>query len=117
MPKKRAIVSYDKLSTEQLKKMEEAFPDGYAGALTQIKTATGEAQDAIMWETDDIIYLVKLQRPQLQALSLDDEEDDEESEDLMLPNIKSDDMDLEDDDMEDDYDVADDEPDDDEDED
>lgn len=110
MTKKRAIVSYEKLTIDQKKKLDLAFPNGFGGAMTQIKNPAGETLDAILWETEEIIYLVKIVKPQSKSVSLDDDEDD------ML-----DDLDVkiedEDDEDEDDDDSYGDEPDEDEDED
>ena len=41
MAKKRAIVSYDKLTAEQRKELTKSFPEGYGSFITQIKTPTG----------------------------------------------------------------------------
>lgn len=81
MAKKRSIVSYDKLSPELKKALLKSFPDGFGSALTVIKTPTGETLEAVMWETDEIIYLVKITTMLTNALNLD--EDDEDEGDLM----------------------------------
>ncbi|MES2587881.1 MAG: hypothetical protein V4622_02805 [Bacteroidota bacterium] len=110
MSKKRAIVSYDKLSIDQKKLLLLAFPDGFSEGMTQIKTPTGETLDALLWETEEIIYLVKINKPTLKAKSVDDEDDDfDEDDDLVKADeVKVDDEDeFADDDVEDEYDVAD----------
>lgn len=107
MTKKRAIVSYDKLSIEQKKQILIDFPDGYVAHMTTIKTPTGETLDALYWETDEIIYLVKMNRPQVKAKSVDDEDDDIDDDLPKFEDIKADDEDIVDDEEEDDYDVAD----------
>jgi hypothetical protein len=95
MSKKRAIVSYDKLSEDMKDRLEDAFPEGFGGGMTQIKTPTGETLDALLWETEDIIYLIKLNKVNKKPVVIpdddeeeeddaaeeDDEEDDEEQED------------------------------------
>ena len=81
MAKKRSIVSYDKLSPELRKALLKSFPDGFGSALTEIKTPNGESLEAVMWETDEIIYLVKITTMLTNALNLD--EDDEDDDDLM----------------------------------
>lgn len=82
MTKRRAIISFEKLTSEQKKKLEHDFPDGYLGSLTTIKTPTGEMLDALIWETEEIIYLVKINKAAFRS-SLDEEDDDfEEEEDL-----------------------------------
>ena len=62
MSKKRAIISYEKLSIDQKKQILKDFPDGYINHLTTIKTPTGEMLDAFVWETDEVIYLVKINK-------------------------------------------------------
>lgn len=109
MSKRRAIISYDKLTLEQKKQILRDFPDGYINHLTSIKTPKGEVLDALVWETDEVIYLVKINKvqPKAKPAVADDFEDDFDKAD-----------DLEDDDSDDDEEEpSDDEPSDDEDED
>ena len=109
MTKKRAIVSYDKLTIDQKKQLLVAFPDGFSEGMTQIKTPTGETLDALLWETEEIIYLVKLNKPvgkPVKAPVDDDDDDEEDFEDDIPDDVKEEDP--ADDDDDDDYDVADD---------
>ncbi len=118
MTKKRAIVSYDKLTIDQKKQLLVAFPDGFSEGMTQIKTPTGETMDALLWETEEIIYLVKLNKPvgkPVKAPIDDDDEDEEDFEDDIPDDVKEEE-DV-DDDVDDDYDVADEDDEDEEDED
>jgi hypothetical protein len=115
MSKKRAIVTYDKLSEEMKDRLEEAFPDGFGGSMTQIKTPTGETLDALLWETEEIIYLVKLNKIVTKPVVIPEEED---FEDLPEEDVKSDELDQDlDEEEEDDQDDNDDDDDDDESED
>lgn len=77
MAKKRSIVSYDKLSPELRKALLKSFPDGFGSALTEIKTPNGESLEAVMWETDEIIYLVKITTMLTNALNLDEDDEDD----------------------------------------
>lgn len=86
MTKRRAIISFEKLTSEQKKKLEQDFPDGYLGSLTTIKTPTGEMLDALIWETEEIIYLVKINKAAFRS-SLDEEDDDFEEEDDLDADI------------------------------
>lgn len=86
MTKRRAIISFEKLTSEQKKKLEHDFPDGYLGSLTTIKTPTGEMLDALIWETEEIIYLVKINKAAFRS-SLDEEDDDFEEEDDLDTDI------------------------------
>ncbi|MEN9999495.1 MAG: hypothetical protein RI922_2485 [Bacteroidota bacterium] len=106
MSKRRAIISYDKLTIDQKKQILKDFPDGYINHLTTIKTPTGETLDALMWETDEVIYLVKINKIVPKAAVVDDEDDDFEEDDFEKVDVKDDEMDSDDDD-DDDYDQPD----------
>ncbi|MBM3916547.1 MAG: hypothetical protein FJ349_02915 [Sphingomonadales bacterium] len=109
MSKRRAIISYDKLSLEQKKQILRDFPDGYINHLTTIKTPTGEVLDALVWETDEVIYLVKINKVQPKAKPV--VEDDDDFDDFDKPDdIKDDDLDDEDEDDEEEDDDYGDEP-------
>lgn len=108
MTKKRAIVSYEKLTIDQKKQLLVAFPDGFAEGMTQIKTPTGETLDALLWETEEIIYLVKIKKqlgkPVKAPIDDDEEVEEEDFEDDIPDDVKEDET--EDEDVEDNYDVA-----------
>jgi len=107
MSKKRAIVSYEKLSIDQKKELLVAFPDGFSEGMTKITTPTGEVLDALLWETEEVIYLVKLNRTFTKPVVTDDDEDDFEEDDLVKIDPSIAEEGDTDDDVEDDYDVAD----------
>lgn len=88
--KRRAIISFEKLSSEQKRQLEKDFPDGYLKNLTSIKTPTGELLDALIWETEEIIYLVKINKAAFKS-SLDDDDDDYDDDDNELADISVDD--------------------------
>ena len=117
MSKRRAIISYDKLTIEQKKQILKDYPDGYINHLTTIKTPTGETLDALIWETDEVIYLVKINKitPKVKPI-VDDEDDDFEEDFDKDAGIKDDDLDENDDDEDDDYDKPEDDDEDDDEE-
>ena len=87
MTKKLSIVSYDKLTAEQKKELLKSFPDGYRSFVTQIKTPAGESLESLIWETEEVIYLVKMSSNMTTALDLDDDDDDdEEIDDIVKPD-------------------------------
>jgi hypothetical protein len=108
MSKRRSIISYDKLSIDQKKQILRDYPDGYINHLTTIKTPTGEILDALIWETDEVIYLVKINKmtPKAKPVVEDEEEDFEDDFDK-VPGIKDDELDDEEEDEEDEYDQPD----------
>ena len=117
MTKRRSIISYDKLTIEQKKQILKDYPDGYINHLTTIKTPTGEILDALMWETEEVIYLVKINKIVPKAKTVVEDEDEDFEDDLdKVPGIKDDELDEEDEDDEDDYDQPDEEDEEDDDE-
>jgi len=111
MSKKRAIVTYEKLSEEMRDRLEEAFPEGFGGAMTQVSTPTGELMDAVLWETDEMIYLVKLNKVKQKnvVLPVDDEEEEEDFDDIPEDDVKDEEDSADDEEEDDEYDVADEE--------
>jgi hypothetical protein len=113
MSKRRSIISYDKLSLEQKKQILRDFPDGYINHLTTIKTPTGEVLDALIWETEEIIYLVKINKVVPKAAV---EEDDDFNDDFdKVEGLKDDELDSDEEEEEDVYDQPDEENEEDED--
>ncbi len=104
MSKRRAIISYDKLSIDQKKQILRDYPDGYINHLTSIKTPTGETLDALIWETDEVIYLVKVSKviPKAKPVSDDDDDDFDEVTDIKDDDVEDDDEDDFDDSFDDD---------------
>lgn len=82
MTKRRSIISFEKLTSEQKKKLEQDFPDGFLGNLTTIKTPTGEVLDALIWETEEIIYLVKINKAMFRTAIEDEDEDFNDEDDI-----------------------------------
>lgn len=118
MSKKKTIISYDKLNIDQKKQLLIAFPEGFSGNTTKMTNPiTGEVFDSLLWETDEIIYLVKLPKVTVKSPSVDDDDDDFE-DDFDSVDAKGEDDDVSDDDDDDDsYDDAPEEGEEDEDED
>ncbi|MDR0801939.1 hypothetical protein [Fluviicola sp.] len=102
MSKKKSIISYDKLNIDQKKQLLIAFPEGFSGNTTKMTNpVTGEVFDSLLWETDDIIYLVKLPKMVIKSPSVDDDDDDFD-DDFDAVDAKGEDDDMADDDDDDD---------------
>jgi hypothetical protein len=86
MTKRRGIISYDKLTVDQKKQILRDYPDGYINHLTTIKTPNGETLDAFIWETDEVIYLVKIKLPEVKPKKIEDEDDEVFDEELDKEN-------------------------------
>ncbi len=109
MTKRRSIISYDKLTIEQKKQILRDYPDGYINHLTTIKTPTGEILDALIWETDEVIYLVKINKIMSKSKPIADDDEDDFEDDLdddKVADIKDDDID-DNEEEDDDYDKPD----------
>ncbi|AEA43733.1 hypothetical protein [Fluviicola taffensis] len=106
MSKKKSIISYDKLNIDQKKQLLIAFPDGFSGNTSKMTNPiTGEIFDSLLWETEEIVYLVKLPKTTVKSPSVDDDEEDFE-EDFDAVDAKGDDDESTDDDEDDSYDDA-----------
>ena len=93
MTKRRGIISYDKLTVEQKKQILRDYPDGYINHLTTIKTPNGETLDALIWETDEVIYLVKIKQPTIKQVKNDDVEEDDFEDELDKDDLNDQDID------------------------
>lgn len=107
MSKKKSIISYDKLNIDQKKQLLLAFPEGFSGSTTKMTNPiTGEIFDSLLWETEEIIYLVKLPKMTVKSPSVDDD-DEEFEDDFDSVDAKGEEEDVSDDDDDDDsYDDA-----------
>ena len=104
MSKKKSIISYEKLTIDQKKELLLAFPEGFAGETTKMTNPiTGEIFDSLLWETEEIIYLVKLPKLKAKSPSVDDDDDDDDLEDDMDKFDGGDEDDSSDDDDDDSY--------------
>lgn len=120
MSKKKSIISYEKLTIDQKKQLLIAFPDGFSGNTTKMTNPiTGEVFDSLLWDTEEITYLVKLPKVTIKSPSVDDDDDDDFDDeiDAVDGKIEEEDDDASDDDDDADYDKADDDAEADEDED
>jgi len=116
MTKKRSIISYEKLTMSQKKQLEIDFPEGFLSNLTTIRTPKNEVIDALIWEKEEIVYLVKVNKAAL-VVAINDQIDDDflyehAPSDALLDDIEAnddpDDLETQEDDDEDDEDDDDD---------
>jgi len=104
MSKKKSIISYEKLTIDQKKALLLAFPEGFAGQTSKMTNPiTGEVFDSLLWETEEIIYLVKLPKLKVKSPSVDEDDDEEIEDDLDVIDGKDEEEDLDDDEEEDNY--------------
>jgi hypothetical protein len=90
MAKLKVVVDYSKLSAELQELFNATYPYGVAGQTVRFPNSKGETVTAVMLETDDRTYLVKLSVSKQNSLS------DEELDDLIGKSLsKNDDDDIE----------------------
>lgn len=107
MSKKKSIISYDKLNIDQKKQLLIAFPEGFSGSTTKMTNPiTGEIFDSLLWETDEIVYLIKLPKSKLKSPSVEDDEEDFEEDFDSVDGKGEEEEESTDDDEEDSYDDA-----------
>ena len=109
MTKRKSIISYDNLTVDQKKQILKDYPDGYGNHINTIKTPTGETIDTFIWETEDVVYLIKLNKlpPKVKNPRDDDDDDDDRDfdDDIDKKSALGDDIERENDDnSEDNYD-------------
>lgn len=81
-PKKRVVVSYKNLSPELQEEVKKQYPNGYTDSMLRIDKGPGDFFYAIMLETEDVSYLVKVD------VKVDDQLDEEEDKDYYNDDIK-----------------------------
>ena len=81
-PKKRVVVSYKNLSPELQEEIKKQYPNGYTNSMLRIDKGPGDFFYAIMLETEDVSYLVKVD------VKVDDQLDEEEDKDYYNDDIK-----------------------------
>ncbi len=74
MEKKRIIKSYEKLSTELQDQLREQYPYGFSNKLIRLNNSKNETFFAVPLETDDTIYMVKVQ---IEKIKKHNDSDDE----------------------------------------
>lgn len=58
--KLRAIISFNKLTKSQLLLFSQAYPEGYASHIQKINKPSGDIIYVVPLETEDAIYMVKV---------------------------------------------------------
>ncbi len=80
--KKRLIVSYHNLSPELQEELKKQYPVGYTDKMIRIEKGPGDFFYAVLLETPDINYLVKVD------VKIDDDPEEEEDKGYYDDDIK-----------------------------
>ena len=59
-PKKRVVISYKNLTPELLELVKQKYPHGYTEQMIRVEKSPADFFYAIMLETEDINYLIKV---------------------------------------------------------
>ena len=76
-PKKRVAVSYKNLSPELLEEVKKKYPNGWTDHMIRIDKSSTDFFYAIMLETEDISYLIKVDVKVDAAGQVEEDEDKE----------------------------------------
>ena len=79
---KRVVVSYKNLSTELQEEIKKQYPNGYTDSMLRVDKGPGNFFYAIMLETEEVSYLVKVD------VKVDDQVEDEDDKDYYSDEIK-----------------------------
>lgn len=80
--KKRVVVSYKNLSPELQEEIKKQYPNGYTDSMLRVDKGPGDFFYAIMLETEEVSYLVKVD------VKVDDQVEDEDNKDYYSDEIK-----------------------------
>jgi len=82
---KRIITSFEKLDEKQIELFKTQYPDGYSSHdIISFKNLQGIETKAIQINTNDTIYLVKLNEKLVNKIYDDDDDDDDDDFDRDL---------------------------------
>lgn len=80
--KKRVVVSYKNLSPELQEEIKKQYPNGYTDSMLRVDKGPGDFFYAIMLETEEVSYLVKVD------VKVDDQVENEDDKDYYSDEIK-----------------------------
>ena len=80
--KKRVVLSYKHFSPELQEEIKRQYPKGYTDSMLRVDKGPGNFFYAIMLETEEVSYLVKVD------VKVDDQVEDEDDKDYYSDEIK-----------------------------
>lgn len=86
--KKRTLIDYDKLSIELKEQLKLLYSDGFHDDLITFNDAKGQKVSALRFETDSIVYMVRMSKEL--AYKIMDEDDDFDDNYALKNNKKTD---------------------------
>lgn len=88
--KKHILTSYERLSDEVMAEFQEAFPRGYEPYAVEVTKQNGERFYAVRLETEDAVYLIRVD---LRVDEWSDDDDDDGDDDYRSESRTVDDSD------------------------
>jgi len=88
MDKPRIIKDFEKLDVEIQEQIKLQYPYGFARNLITFKNAKGEFVSALLFETSDKYYLVRMTKQKAQQII--DEDDDYDDDGILKDDVKLD---------------------------
>ena len=79
--KKRVVISYKNLSEELQEQLKAQYPNGYTDSMMRIDKPNGEFFYAVILETEEINYLVKIE-VKIDDGNIDDDDKEYYDEDI-----------------------------------
>lgn len=70
--KKRVITVFEKLDDSLQEQLKLVYPDGFSHNLIKFKNKDGEMVSALRFETDEVVYLVKMSVSKAEQIISDD---------------------------------------------
>lgn len=70
--KKRVITVFEKLDETLQEQLKLVYPDGFSQNLIKFKNKEGEMVSALRFETDEVVYLVKMSVSKAEQIISDD---------------------------------------------
>lgn len=86
MSKPRIIKDYEKLSEDVLEQIKLVYPMGFTKHLVSFTNKDGEKKKGLPFETEDFVYLVRMNEAKAEAII--EEDDDYDDDGILKSNVK-----------------------------
>lgn len=86
MSKPRIIKDYEKLSEDVLEQIKLVYPMGFTKHLVSFTNKDGEKKKGLPFETEDYVYLVRMNEAKAEAII--EEDDDYDDDGVLKTNVK-----------------------------
>lgn len=84
--KKRVVTVFEKLDNSIQEQIKFVYPDGFSHHLIKFNNKEGERVSALRFETDEIIYLIKMSVAKAEQIISDDEDFNDDG--FLKKNVK-----------------------------